>query len=305
MIRILTKHGGQIVSSHSKTHLAKLSMNSWPNVVTHVKSDYMVFPQQCGGFSLKFVLAGCESYHFPNHRLQLNPIHFLTTGRGKTYSSTIDSFETVEAVCIFFEKHTYENILQELFRRHGDRATVTSQINLQTESLQPVDWNLYCFIQDMISAPPQGELFETELRRILIYVHERMLQRASKWRMLTTMGEKTRNDLIARVLKGKGFLDSNLSQPIVLEDAAEQANLSKYHFIRTFKQILGSSPMAYLRYQRLRFARYLLRTTQKSITDIAAESGYRNLCAFTRAFSERHQISPSKFRLHQGAHPIL
>jgi transcriptional regulator GlxA family with amidase domain len=74
------------------------------------------------------------------------------------------------------------------------------------------------------------------------------------------------------------------------------AAMSRAHFIRSFKQTFGETPHRYLQRRRVERAIYLLRTTDRAVTDICIEVGFSSLGSFSRTFAEIVRESPSTFR---------
>jgi transcriptional regulator GlxA family with amidase domain len=72
--------------------------------------------------------------------------------------------------------------------------------------------------------------------------------------------------------------------------------MSKYHFIRVFKETTGVSPMKHLLSVRLSAAKALLRRTDLSVQEIAKEVGYENALTFSRVFKNSEDIAPSEYR---------
>lgn len=92
------------------------------------------------------------------------------------------------------------------------------------------------------------------------------------------------------------YLDTNYMHPITLADAARQATMSLFHFSRFFKSISGMSYVAYLNRIRVNQAEHLLRSTDKSILDIALECGFSNIRTFNRVFKQLKERTPSELR---------
>ena len=85
-------------------------------------------------------------------------------------------------------------------------------------------------------------------------------------------------------------------RPVELEDAAAQAGVSPFHFLRLFSSVLGVTPHQYLVRSRLRHAARLLADDDKAVTDIAYDVGFGDLSNFTRTFHRAAGVSPLKFR---------
>lgn len=85
-------------------------------------------------------------------------------------------------------------------------------------------------------------------------------------------------------------------QPLTLDDLADVAGLSVYHFHRVFRGETGIPPGEFLTIMRLQQAKRLLLTTSLSVTDICFEVGYASLGTFTARFSQLVGIAPGRLR---------
>ena len=92
------------------------------------------------------------------------------------------------------------------------------------------------------------------------------------------------------------WIDANAHDPVDLESAAEKANLSPFHFLRVFRDVLGVTPHQYLVRCRLRRAARLLADEERSITHVALDVGFADLSNFVRTFHRAAGVSPRGFR---------
>jgi AraC-like DNA-binding protein len=92
------------------------------------------------------------------------------------------------------------------------------------------------------------------------------------------------------------WIDANSHRQVNLEDAAAQAGISPFHFLRLFSQALGVTPHQYLVRSRLRHAARRLTEDDSPITDIAYDVGFADLSNFVRTFHRAAGVSPLKFR---------
>lgn len=92
------------------------------------------------------------------------------------------------------------------------------------------------------------------------------------------------------------FIHNDYGTSITLDDLAEKAFCSKYHYLRIFHSMVGESPMDYLRRYRLEKAVYEIMSTKKSITEIAMECGFNSSIVFCRMFKIAFGITPSSYR---------
>lgn len=92
------------------------------------------------------------------------------------------------------------------------------------------------------------------------------------------------------------FMRENLSDKLSLETLASQANLSKNQFTRVFSRRYHTTPIQYLRTLRVDWAKELLGTTDRSLTDIALTTGFGDSSHFSRTFKQIVGVSPREFR---------
>jgi transcriptional regulator GlxA family with amidase domain len=87
----------------------------------------------------------------------------------------------------------------------------------------------------------------------------------------------------------------NLAKPMSLQEIADAAGVSAFHFARGFKRATGLSPHRYLRQQRLLEARALLHNPSLSIREVAQAVGFTH-SHFTALFTRHLSMTPTKFR---------
>ena len=90
---------------------------------------------------------------------------------------------------------------------------------------------------------------------------------------------------------------AQLSEPLSLEEMAEIACLSPFHFNRVFRSITDIPPGEFLASLRMDAAKRLLLTTSLSVTDICFDLGYTSLGTFTTRFKQLVGLSPHQLRL--------
>ncbi len=99
-----------------------------------------------------------------------------------------------------------------------------------------------------------------------------------------------------RLLRARDAMDRTYSQPLDVPALARIALTSEAHFIRTFKDTFGETPHRYLQRRRVERSMFLLRETDRSVTDICLEVGFESLGTFSRTFRDIVGISPREYR---------
>ena len=99
-----------------------------------------------------------------------------------------------------------------------------------------------------------------------------------------------------RAVEAALWLEENAAAPVGLEDAARQAGLSPYHFLRLFRRVVGATPHQYLLRVRLRRAAKLLAEGTLPVTEVALDCGFADLSNFVRTFGRAAGVPPKQFR---------
>lgn len=99
-----------------------------------------------------------------------------------------------------------------------------------------------------------------------------------------------------RAVEAALWIDDNSHAELDLEQAAKQAGLSPFHFLRLFSRVLGVTPHQYVVRSRLRHAARRLADDDIAVTDIAYDVGFGDLSNFVRTFHRAAGVSPTKFR---------
>ena len=88
----------------------------------------------------------------------------------------------------------------------------------------------------------------------------------------------------------------HIDRDLDLDDLAHAANLSKFHFVRKFKQLTGHTPIQHFIHLRMQHACQLLDTTNESIKRVANRVGYDDPYYFSRLFKQVIGLSPQHYR---------
>jgi AraC-like DNA-binding protein len=113
--------------------------------------------------------------------------------------------------------------------------------------------------------------------------------------LLYSVNKAPKAYLYKRIVQAKLFIDGHYSQHIDLNNIADEAYFSKYHFIRLFKNIYGYTPHQYLIRVRIENAQELLRTG-KNVTEVCFEVGFDSPSSFTGLFKRIVKQPPSQFQ---------
>ena len=180
----------------------------------------------------------------------------------------------------------------------GDECLSVKMSPELADSLGAADW-------DLARVPPlpelmvYGELAQAAAEgRTNVGVDEAALLLARRFARLA--GSAASADPTAkesrRAVEAALWIEAKSAEAIDLESAARQARMSMFHFLRTFRNVLGVTPHQYLVRSRLKRAARLLAEEETPVTDVALDVGFADLSNFVRTFRRAAGVSPRRFR---------
>ncbi len=251
-----------------------------------------------GPLSIKTVIAGEVTWSVGGRELLVDPASFLVLAAGETYSMNIAVYKPVETCCVFFAPGFVEQIASDitlplhktldvqpnpppgipyLSALHTDRDRVMIR---RVKSLARA------------SAPIQFEEKFIDLSSDLLHLYQHIRNQIAR---LPAVRSSTRQELFRRLLIGREYIHSHISEPISLAAISRAAGLSLFHFHRGFKQAFQQTPHSYLTHLRLANARHMLETGSP-VLDACLSVGFSSPSAFSRLFQSCYGELPSMVR---------
>src|SRR5215217_2999002 len=91
-------------------------------------------------------------------------------------------------------------------------------------------------------------------------------------------------------------MDRAYAEPLDVRTVAAVAHVSEAHFSRSFRAVFGETPHRYLQRRRVERSMFLLRETDRTVTDICLDVGFASLGTFSRTFRSIVGETPSGYR---------
>jgi AraC-like DNA-binding protein len=101
-----------------------------------------------------------------------------------------------------------------------------------------------------------------------------------------------------RIGEALRYIERNVADALDLDTLAGVAFMSKYHFLRTFRHIVGMTPYQFVLHVRMRRAAVRLAASAAPVSAIAFETGFGDLSTFNARFRKTFGKSPTAFRCH-------
>lgn len=230
-------------------------------------------------FCIALVRRGRFTYHLDGKARALGPGSFFLGNTGGEYSCSHDHDGGDD--CLAFEYSA--DVLADVAREAGLRASSHTFFRLPAlpsiPRVEPVIWQL-----------SRGASVEEAAYEVAFAVMSELAGLTPPTRAPSARDFDRANDAMT-------FIEAHAtSEDLALDDACRHVGASPFHFLRTFKSVVGITPHQYLVRQRVRHAAALLRDSALPVTEVALEAGFGDLSNFIRTFRGVYGRSPRAFR---------
>jgi AraC-like DNA-binding protein len=275
------------------------------NAILSGSSRHYHVPECEGWLSIKSVLTGSVTWESAGRKFVLHENTFLILNDRQPYTMTMDSTQMATTFCLFFERGFVEEVYRGMVRPGEDLLDSPMPGRLGAlnfhetiESNQvPLFSKIKAIRRNYLSKDPANHEFEDDFFALARAMVRELTQVGAVRAKLPASRASTREELYKRLLRGRDCLLSSQSPRVRLQEASRAACLSPFHFHRSFTQLFGETPHAYLTRHRLERAAHLLKQSNLSVTDICLETGFESLGSFSSLFSRCFGSSPRDFRL--------
>lgn len=104
--------------------------------------------------------------------------------------------------------------------------------------------------------------------------------------------------LYRRIVKAKLFIDQHFAEKIDLDNIADEAYFSKFHFLRLFREVYHKTPHQYLSFVRIEKAKLLL-AADLPVSQVCYMVGFESVSTFSGLFKRVSGESPAAYQLRQ------
>jgi AraC-like DNA-binding protein len=262
-----------------------------------------------GLLSIKSFEGGSAFYRTGDGRFLVDAERFLIVNHEQEYEVEIDSHAPVASFCVFFASDLAQQVQRSL------TAAPESLLDDPLAKVSGAPFFERTYPHDDVLSPlltrfrqhyPQRQhepgWIEEQVHLLMHGMHSVQQAAYQEVDTLPSVRSATREELYRRLYIARDYIAAAYDQSITLQDIAAAAALSPNHLLRSFKALFGQTPYQYLVDERLRRARWLLASTERSVTQICLDVGYESLGSFSALFAQRFGLSPQAFRMLSRSH---
>ncbi|GGB03347.1 helix-turn-helix transcriptional regulator [Puia dinghuensis] len=276
----------------------------FPSVIVHTSSSGCYRPDIKGPFSFFLNIRGNSLCRVDGQVSHVDTDSYFVSNNEQLYTLQIEKGSDTETFNIHFGHFFAASVLNALVTpadRILDKAT-ENQFSpvLFFNQLHRRDAVFDRMVGRLLQSAREKEFdklaFEEQLSSLLVYHLRQHRHIAAMIKKLPPVREATRVELYKRLVRAKDAIHAGFDTTLSLEELSAEACLSKYHFLRLFRQAYGVSPHQYIQQLRMEKARTILAKTQMPVSDLAGMLGFDNSQSFSRLFFQRMGIYPTQYR---------
>lgn len=283
-----------------------LETDGFPSVIIHTVSHECFRPDIKGPFSFFLNIRGNSLCTVEGDTRRIGEGSYFISNSRQPYTLEIEKGSPAETFNIHFGEHFAESVLHSLVtpadrildQGSGRQLTPFSFFNQLHRRDAVFDALISGIIRTYREDGFDKLLFEEQLTTLLTYHLQQHRHIADRVRKLPSVRLSTRIQLYKQLSRAMDVIHSCPGGELSLETLSSTAFLSKYHFLRLFRQAYGYSPHQYIQQQRIEKARRLLARTSTPVSEVADLLGFANSQSFSRLFAQRMGVSPSGYRGH-------
>lgn len=283
---------------------AALKTDGFPSVVINatVKESYR--PDIMGPISLFLNLNGNSRCTVDNHCVNINEDFFFISNRFQSYTLEIDSKKPVETFNIHIGEKFSEGVLGALLSSADTILNNGKQQQVHTVAFYNRLYRRDEIFNQLLKQVQQAQtkdrfnnlLFEEKLQSILLYLLRQHRDIMQQVKSMPPVKLSTKIELHKRLGFAIDYIHSSDLLQLNIDDMAAAACLSKFHFLRLFRQLYGVSPYQFIQSLRIEKASRLLKYSDLPVQTIADDLGFENSNSFSRLFHQRKGFYPTAFR---------
>lgn len=191
------------------------------------------------------------------------------------------------------QHHIYTgNKTAEFYYVHFNCDSLPADISLDTSKLYdlPLNRKVCDIFEELIDETMRKQPF---FEKLCIYKLLYLLTLLDRGIVCDNHPERENFERIAKAVQ---HMNRNYGSDFTLQDYASLCSMSKYHFLRVFEKIVGSTPLAYRNNIRLEHAADLLSEERLSVEQISNIVGYSSASYFSSAFKQKYGLSPKQYQ---------
>lgn len=236
-------------------------------------------------YELTFVDRGILETTIENHQFVINEKELMIYGPGQFHTQHIAEGQSCSYVTILFS----------MFNISPEAQNAENELLLN--KVFSYDKKIYTLLKDFvqestIQIPYINSLMTCLLQEIIIRLLRSEYLTAKEDRPVSLTRQHYQNELLERIIN---YIEQSLCEPLTIAELCQKFSISRSSLQLLFKGNLDQTPKKYISDMKLEKSCHLIREQKYSISEISLLLGFNSIHYFSRAFSQKYNMSPSEY----------
>lgn len=277
----------------------RLAHAGWPTVILNVKAGETYRDNIPGPLSFFTTLNGRSTVEVHGRTTNIPDHCFFLTNSTQRYTLQTTKKDAAETFNIHFGDQWAEGVLASFGKTESlidDPHVLHANVAFHNK-LYPKSDQLKNILTTLKVTKDQGALKRDELLYSLmthLLDEQNLLRQRAK--QLPALRTSTREEIARRLHLATDYIYAHSEKAITLDELASISCLSKFHFLRLFKQFHRATPHQFVTHLRIQRSQELIRTRRLEIKTIASELGFDSASTFARLFRQQVGMYPRQYQ---------
>lgn len=284
-----------------------LPYSGWPNVVLNTRSTGAERTGIVSPFSIFLNVEGQSHVKVAGKEVILSEDNYCIVNPGEEYSLIIPEGQATETFNIHigeaiqhevsgFMNSERSKLLDNPFDSVYEAQNLPLKSNWKEPFIQEQLNRLMAYYAGQNAVPLEDDREYELLSELVVLLTRQSSSNQLESNRLESLKRSTRLELVNRIQMAIDFMQVNYRETVNLDVLGQVCYLSKYHFLRTFKEVCQCTPTQYMARLRLKKATELLQQTDQPVAEIATYLGFSETASFSRFFRQMSGFSPKHYR---------
>jgi AraC family transcriptional regulator len=249
-------------------------------------------------FSLKFVIEECIYYKKDGKEYPVKADTYMTACKYNDVKAY--NHKPIKSICVDVCPKTIAETFSILTAKNEDLDAYLHSYFTYPEFMESIHTvhettvgdklvELKHLIQSGTEVKPNKEWFLDLSERIIYQEYGNYLA----LKEIKNVKPSTRKEVLQRLQLAKEYIDINFLQIKEIKEVADHCRMSEFYFFRRFKEVYKKTPYQYITEQKMHLAKYLLKGSNCSISEIALRCNFPDVFTFSKAFKKFYGVPPS------------
>lgn len=277
-----------------------LPTTGWPTVILQVKTRETYRDNILGPLSFFSNESGKSWVENDDRKTYIGDDYFYLSNSEQRYTLGVETAQsTTQTFNIHFGDRWAEEVMNSFSARTEnllDSPDLTQESLTFYNRLYPKTETIRNLLQQLSHSRNEGSLKRDE---VLFQLMVRLLNDQHVLRQraqgLPSLNKSTREEILKRLFRVSDYIYSHANQALTLDELASIGCLSKFHFLRLFKQFFKETPHQFVTRVRIEKSKTLLRKPI-AIRSVADAVGFQDASSFSRSFFRQTGVYPETYR---------